>query len=197
MSQFLNTTSVNKSSESQPTEQSEAVVSANTTGKTSAARYGLLTVLENKIKKEGDKNCYSKCLCDCGKEKIIRTNNLRTGRIKSCGCQIGKRITKEFYDPSEYGRLINGWSDNIYPADHSANDNTATQVDDLGTLYYMPRNNLTRIKMCAGCTFLRIHEHKDGINQNAICNCSDRWTRERIGYFFNNSGCPSHIVCKR
>ena len=27
-----------------------------------------------------------KCLCDCGKEHIVRGSNLTTGRTKSCGC---------------------------------------------------------------------------------------------------------------
>jgi hypothetical protein len=26
------------------------------------------------------------CLCDCGKQKIIRTGNLRNGHVSSCGC---------------------------------------------------------------------------------------------------------------
>jgi len=29
---------------------------------------------------------YWLCKCDCGKEKIIRGNDLKTGRTKSCGC---------------------------------------------------------------------------------------------------------------
>lgn len=27
-----------------------------------------------------------KCVCDCGKEVVVRLSNLKQGRIKSCGC---------------------------------------------------------------------------------------------------------------
>lgn len=42
-------------------------------------------------KKTGNKNkvgyvFFYKCLCDCGKEKIIRNTHLEDGRTKSCGC---------------------------------------------------------------------------------------------------------------
>lgn len=37
---------------------------------------------------------FARCLCDCGKEKIIRKYNLRNGTIKSCGC-IHKKITSD------------------------------------------------------------------------------------------------------
>ena len=32
------------------------------------------------------RNYYYKCICNCGTEKIVRGNHLRSGRSKSCGC---------------------------------------------------------------------------------------------------------------
>lgn len=33
------------------------------------------------------------CRCDCGKEKIIKANNLRTGHSTSCGCAFKDTVT--------------------------------------------------------------------------------------------------------
>jgi len=56
--------------------------------------FGLLKVLQEagKIGKR-KKQMYWLCQCSCGTQKIIAGNNLRSGQIKSCGCQIGKTIT--------------------------------------------------------------------------------------------------------
>ena len=37
------------------------------------------------------------CRCDCGKEKIILANSLRTGRTKSCGCLRSEMLTERNY----------------------------------------------------------------------------------------------------
>ncbi|AWP37755.1 hypothetical protein CYJ15_12575 [Heyndrickxia coagulans] len=34
------------------------------------------------------------CKCDCGKEKIVRMNQLRTGKTKSCGC-LNREVTSK------------------------------------------------------------------------------------------------------
>lgn len=36
-----------------------------------------------------------RCVCDCGVEKIIRSNNLMSGDAKSCGCWNRERITNQ------------------------------------------------------------------------------------------------------
>lgn len=53
-------------------------------------KFGRLTIIKEV---EKDKNNKSQCLCicECGNEKIIRKSDLRTGKIKSCGC-IKKEI---------------------------------------------------------------------------------------------------------
>lgn len=48
-------------------------------------RFGRLTILKKDISKQN--HAYYLCLCDCGKEKVIRSSYLRQGITKSCGCQ--------------------------------------------------------------------------------------------------------------
>lgn len=52
-------------------------------------RFGQLTVT-NRIKGE----TYL-CLCDCGKEKVVRGCHLKGGRVKSCGCARTKHGMSE------------------------------------------------------------------------------------------------------
>jgi len=47
-------------------------------------KFGKLTVLEF-AEKRGN-TVYWKCVCDCGKEKTIRSGHLTSGNTKSCGC---------------------------------------------------------------------------------------------------------------
>ena len=47
-------------------------------------RFGRLVVLEEAPKKNNKIVWY--CKCNCGNEKIISSNNLRSGTTKSCGC---------------------------------------------------------------------------------------------------------------
>lgn len=55
-------------------------------------KFNKLTVLEFSYKKTYSKSRYKyfyKCLCDCGKETIVCSENLKSGNIKSCGCSRG------------------------------------------------------------------------------------------------------------
>lgn len=47
-------------------------------------RYNMLTVLEMDCKKNG--SFYWKCLCDCGNMTSVKSGNLKSGMVKSCGC---------------------------------------------------------------------------------------------------------------
>lgn len=59
-------------------------------------KFGRLTVIGfDHMEKHGKHNRpYWKCVCDCGKEKIISSNSLRSGSTKSCGC-FRKDISRE------------------------------------------------------------------------------------------------------
>ena len=65
-------------------------------------KYGLLTVIE-KVEshrfKGGGITTRWKCKCECGKEVVVMTGNLRSGITKSCGClygSYGERIVSDF-----------------------------------------------------------------------------------------------------
>lgn len=50
---------------------------------------------------------YAICSCECGKTKIVETNYLAIGRIKSCGC-LRRIIERDRnYNPVLYGEAIN------------------------------------------------------------------------------------------
>lgn len=49
-------------------------------------KFNFLTIKDFADSKAADGRPYWLCKCDCGKEKIIAQNNLRTGQVKSCGC---------------------------------------------------------------------------------------------------------------
>jgi hypothetical protein len=55
-------------------------------------KYGRLTV----IKEVATTKAYRQwlCKCDCGNETIVRMNQLRTGKTKSCGCLHKERISE-------------------------------------------------------------------------------------------------------
>lgn len=66
-------------------------------------KFGRLTVIE-RAKNVDRKTTAWKCMCDCGREAIVRTGGLVTGNTKSCGCQRGVRGIKNL-SGRKYGRL--------------------------------------------------------------------------------------------
>lgn len=55
-------------------------------------RFGMLTVICRAADRNGD--AMWKCVCDCGRERIVLGESLRCGHTKSCGCQM-RRILLE------------------------------------------------------------------------------------------------------
>ena len=53
-------------------------------------RFGRLTVLG--YAGTGKQGTYWKCRCDCGKDTVVLSHSLRSGRTKSCGC-YNKEVT--------------------------------------------------------------------------------------------------------
>ena len=51
-------------------------------------RFGLLTVLARAASRDSRGQWH--CLCDCGRNSLVRTSYLKTGYTRSCGCLRGK-----------------------------------------------------------------------------------------------------------
>jgi len=49
-------------------------------------KFGKLLVIEILQTTDGAKHKKARCICDCGNEKIVTVNRLRTGNTISCGC---------------------------------------------------------------------------------------------------------------
>ena len=63
-------------------------------------RFGRLTV----IGRSEEKRSYWNCRCDCGNEKDVRSDNLKSGYISSCGCYHSDKI-KEKWQDEEYRQM--------------------------------------------------------------------------------------------
>jgi len=55
-------------------------------------KFGRLTVLSKA--KSKNKHTYWKCKCECGKIKVVRTDNLTSGLVTSCGCYMREVATR-------------------------------------------------------------------------------------------------------
>jgi hypothetical protein len=55
-------------------------------------RFGSLTVLQLGEKQRSTNGAWWLCLCDCGTQKNIPSTDIVQGKVKSCGCEHGKRI---------------------------------------------------------------------------------------------------------
>jgi len=65
----------------------------------SGKKFGMLKVVEPYDKTK--KGMRWLCKCDCGNKSVVRSDHLRSGHSKSCGCQkikFGKGIIKQTYE---------------------------------------------------------------------------------------------------
>jgi len=56
-------------------------------------KFGKLLLIERLPNYKNNKTYY-KCLCDCGKEKVVSDSNLETRQTKSCGCDVISGISR-------------------------------------------------------------------------------------------------------
>lgn len=75
----------------------------------SGKRYGKLIAIERIPPKTNKKNrSLWKCICDCGKETVVRLDMLKNGNTKSCGCGMHQR------GPISHGETACGKKSKIY-----------------------------------------------------------------------------------
>ena len=76
-------------------------------------KFGRLIVLKKKDKNKSG-NYRWLCKCDCGKEKIIRGDNLKSGTTKSCGClQKEKRMKHGHHARDKTSKTYHSWQSMI------------------------------------------------------------------------------------
>jgi len=75
----------------------------------SGIRFGRLVAIE-RAENIGKKIAWL-CRCDCGKENIVATTHLRSGKIQSCGC-LAKEM--HFTNNLKHGAKIGGKSKRLY-----------------------------------------------------------------------------------
>lgn len=73
-------------------------------------KFGRLTVTELYGTAKGHKQRW-KCVCDCGGEAVVTTNNLTSGQVKSCGCyQKEVRSKTKYKHGMSHSRIYRIWS---------------------------------------------------------------------------------------
>lgn len=73
-------------------------------------KYGRLTVVKQSKERTAHENKIMwECICDCETEKIVSSAHLRSGSVKSCGCNMAKG-RKSYSEFIEWVRRIAGYN---------------------------------------------------------------------------------------
>lgn len=81
-------------------------------------KFGRLLVISKAPKKEGTRHVYWNCKCDCGNERAVYANHLRSGVQVSCGCFARDKHTSHGLSRSpEY----NAWAQMIQRCENPKN----------------------------------------------------------------------------
>lgn len=65
-------------------------------------KIGMLTILDSEVRKS---KTYLLCLCECGNKKWIRSDSVKSGKQKSCGCLVKKFKINDLVG-KKFGRLL-------------------------------------------------------------------------------------------
>ena len=152
-------------------------------------RYGRLLVVSHAGKDYRNKHLW-KCVCDCGNEKIVVSDNLSSGKSKSCGC-----LKKEFLSRSgnQYGLYTNR-VDAILKVQYSHLKRRHKKITDSDCIDFELFKHLSQ-KECFYCGLTHSRELCDRTNEsksgkllsNTVvkCNGIDRFDSSR-GYTKGN-----------
>jgi hypothetical protein len=88
-------------------------------------KFGRLTVLEKVRRPNGKQNRdYFRCLCECGREKVILAHSVKTGMTNSCGCLMREttiaRSTTHGMCGTSFYRKWTGMKDRCENENHSS-----------------------------------------------------------------------------
>lgn len=109
-------------------------------------KFNLLTVIDGPIRKNN--KIYWLCQCECGKQKMVRSDELKSGRTKSCGCYkkrvlIEQNKQRQTLDLSnqQFGKLTA-----ISPTNKRTNDGRVIWecVCECGKKVYVDTHSLTQ-----------------------------------------------------
>lgn len=64
-------------------------------------KFGRLTVIRAAGQDPNTSKALSECICSCGAVVVKRNNDLKTGRVVSCGCAKRERSSKQMYERAE------------------------------------------------------------------------------------------------
>jgi hypothetical protein len=64
-------------------------------------KFGRLTVIERAENKRGSRQPYWLCKCECGNEKVIRVDHLKSGHTVSCGCYNSEKSSERMKEQVE------------------------------------------------------------------------------------------------
>ena len=85
-------------------------------------RYGRLTVIERAdsiLEPNGKHRTVWRCICECGKEKIVAANKLKSGNTKSCGCYARDVNTTHGMSKTRLYKIWRKMKDRCYNPKHT------------------------------------------------------------------------------
>lgn len=168
-------------------------------------KFGKLTALEFSHS-DSDRHSMWKCRCDCGNEVVVRGSDLRSGKVKSCGCSKRVDLTGK-----RFGKLVA-----IKPTEQRAINNTVLWECkcDCGNIVYIPSSQLTKKDYDKSCGCLKYRDLTNqcfgqltalrpigtngnrGISWECLCDCGNLVVRTEsslVSTSYSSCGCISSI----
>ena len=147
-------------------------------------RFGRLMVLKFDSMRNG--LSYWRCLCDCGKEKVIRGTHIKI--IKSCGC-YRKEIFKKRLEKNSYGLKHGMWKERFYKTwdgmKQRCSNNNRKKYKNYGG---------RGIKVCK--EWLKFENFRDDMHQSYLIHVNEFGEKQTTIDRINNNGNYCKKNCK-